>query len=88
MTQGPQDVWGWGYLCSRLGSHFGEGQLSAKGADLALTAAPLAAGIGQAHHHIPALAVSFAKGFQDFLGNERASWPVEPFLLDIFGCKA
>lgn len=88
MTQGPQDVWGWGYLCSRLGSHSGEGQLSAKGADLALTAAPLAAGIGQAHHHIPALAVSFAKGFQDFLGNEWASWPVEPFLLDIFGCKA
>lgn len=64
-----------------------EGQLSAKGTDLTLAAAPLAAGIGQAHNDISTLAVSFAKGFQDFLSNERASWSAKHILLFVFRCK-
>lgn len=62
--------------------------LSAKGADLALAAAPLAAGVGQAHHHVPALAVSLAKGFQDLLGDERTGRPAKHSLLAVSGCEA
>lgn len=62
--------------------------LSAKGADLTLAAAPFAAGIGQAHHHIPAFAVSLAKGFQDLLGDERTGWPAEHSLLVVCRCEA
>lgn len=66
----------------------GRGRLSAKGADLTLAAAPLAAGVGQADHHIPALAVSLAKGFQNLLGDERTGRPAEHSLLVVSRCEA
>lgn len=54
---------------------------STKGADLALAASPLTAGVRQAHHHIPAFSISLAEGFQDFLCDEWTRWPPENFLL-------
>lgn len=63
-----------------------EGSLT-KGADLALAASPLTAGVGQAHHHVPAFTISFAQGFQDFLCDEGSRWPAEHFLRVVSGWK-
>lgn len=60
---------------------------STKGADLTLATSPLTAGVGQAHHNVPAFSISFAQGFQDFLCDEGARWPAEHFLLVVFGWK-
>lgn len=75
------------YVCRCIDSD-GGGRLSAKGADLALAAAPLAAGVGQAHHHIPTLAISLAKGFQDLLSDKRTGRPAKHSLLVVSWCEA
>lgn len=75
------------YVCLCMHSGF-EGRLSAKGADLALAAAPLAAGVGQTHYHVPALSISLAQGFQDLLRDERTGRPAENFLLVVSWCEA
>lgn len=61
-------------------------QPSAQGADLTFAAAPLAAGIGQTHHNISAFSVSFAKGLQDLIGDERTRRPAEHSFLVVSGC--
>lgn len=44
-----------------------EASVLAQGADLALAAAPLAAGVGQTHHHVPAFPVGGAQRLEDFI---------------------
>lgn len=56
-------------FCICGGKHKGS---STKGADLTLATSPLTAGVGQAHHDVPAFPISFAQGFQDFLCDEGA----------------
>lgn len=75
------------YACPCIHSD-DRGRLSAEGADLALAAAPLATGVGQTHHHIPAFAISFAQGFQDLLSDERAGRPSKHSFLVVSGCEA
>lgn len=45
----------------------------AQGADLALAASPLAAGVGQTHHHVPAFPVRGAQSLEDLVWDEWAS---------------
>lgn len=61
---------------------------SAEGADLALTAAPFAAGVGKAHNNVPPFPVGGAQGLQDFVGDERARRPGEHGTLRTLGGPA
>lgn len=44
-----------------------EESVLAQGADLALAAAPLAAGVGQAHHHVPAFPVRGTQSLENLI---------------------
>ena len=62
--------------------------VSAERADLTLAAAPLAAGVGQPHHHTAAFAVVPAQGLQDLFGDDGSDRPPAPEPARVFQLEA